>query len=173
MTDKEIDANFPKNRAAVDSFKPEPKDLQKAVELTETASPKQESRAPEKEMTGQTTTADFFGVLKRRRPRPAIPQPRDETTVKIEKILEDGVGEAYSRLSPVAKQEFKLKGEEVAFKIRELLSTGHTQVKKIFRLILEWLKMLPGINRFFLEQEAKIKTDRVLSLSKQNQDTTR
>ena len=39
------------------------------------------------------------------------------------------------------------------------------KAKKIFQLILEWLKLLPGINRFFLEQEAKIKTDRIIHLN--------
>jgi hypothetical protein len=31
---------------------------------------------------------------------------------------------------------------------------------------LQWLKLLPGVNRFFLEQEAKIKTDRIIHLKK-------
>ncbi len=100
--------------------------------------------------------------------RPKLPPALavDPVTVKIEKILEDGVGEAYSRLSPIAKQEFKLKGEDTARKIRILVRGTHIKVKKIFRLILEWLKLLPGVNRFFLEQEAKIKTDRIIELSK-------
>lgn len=93
-----------------------------------------------------------------------IPQVRDEITVRIEKIMEEGLGDAYSRLSPVAKQEFKIKGEETANKIRELLDNAKVKTKNIFRLIWEWLKMLPGINHFFLEQEAKIKTDKILSL---------
>ena len=104
--------------------------------------------------------------LLKRRPKIAIPQVRDEVTVKIEKILEEGVGDAYARLSPIAKQEFKIKGEETATKIRELLKSTHVKVKKIFQLILEWLKMLPGVNRFFLEQEAKIKADRIITLHK-------
>jgi hypothetical protein len=35
-------------------------------------------------------------------------------------------------------------------------------VKKILALIRDWLKLIPGVNRFFLEQEAKIKTDKIL-----------
>lgn len=94
---------------------------------------------------------------------------RDPVAQKIEKILEDNVGDAYSRLSPIAKQEFKMKGEVTARKIAELLKGTHIQVKKIFHLILEWLKMLPGVNRFFLEQEAKIKTDRIIALHNRKQ----
>jgi hypothetical protein len=109
----------------------------------------------------------------RRRPkiRPALatmPTVKDELTVKIEKVMEEGINDAYQRLSPVAKQEFKLKGEETAIKIRELLRSAHVRAKKVLRLILEWLKMLPGINKFFLEQEAKIKTDRIISLQNKN-----
>lgn len=110
------------------------------------------------------------------RPRPAAPRRiikpvpvlHDEVTRRVEKILEDGVGDAYRRLSPVAQQEFKLRGEETARAIRVLLKNTHIKVKNIFRLILEWLKMLPGINRFFLEQEAKIKTDKILALQKKS-----
>ena len=43
------------------------------------------------------------------------------------------------------------------------------QVKKIFILIISWLKIIPGVNKFFLEQEAKIKADRILDL-KNRQD---
>jgi hypothetical protein len=95
-----------------------------------------------------------------------IPQVQDETVLKIEKILERDLGDQYARLSPIAKQEFKIKGEETAIKIKELLQSTHVKVKKILLLIIEWLKMLPGINKFFLEQEAKIKTDQLIELHK-------
>jgi len=100
--------------------------------------------------------------------RPVIRPQRDATMIQIEKILEEGLQEPYEKLSPVAKQEFKLKGEETASKIRELLDATRVKAKKILRLILEWLILLPGVNHFFLEQEAKIKTDHVLALKKQS-----
>jgi len=101
------------------------------------------------------------------RSRPThIPNRQDPQIQQIEKILEQGLGDAYSRLSPIAKQEFKLKGEQTAIKINELLKATHVKVKKILKLIVEWLKLLPGVNRFFLEQEAKIKTDQILSTKK-------
>jgi hypothetical protein len=103
-------------------------------------------------------------ILPHRFSGPVLPPLQDPLAQKIEKILEENVGDAYQRLSPLAKQEFKLKGEVTARKISELLRGTHVKVKKIFQLILEWLKMLPGINRFFLEQEAKIKTDRIIAL---------
>ena len=97
--------------------------------------------------------------------RPTLPSPiKDEIVVKIEKIMEEGLNDSYQRLSPVAKQEFKLKGEQTASQVRELLKGTHIKVKKILRLIFDWLRMLPGVNHFFLEQEAKIKTDRIIAL---------
>jgi hypothetical protein len=39
--------------------------------------------------------------------------------------------------------------------------------KKIFVLIRAWLKIIPGVNRFFLEQEAKIKTDKILFVTEE------
>ena len=95
-----------------------------------------------------------------------VPTARDELSIKIENILEEGLGESYSRLSPIAKQEFKIKGEQTAIKIRDLLKSTHIKVKKVLKLILEWLRVLPGVNRFFLEQEAKIKADRIIALKK-------
>jgi hypothetical protein len=88
--------------------------------------------------------------------------------VQIEKVMEEGLKDAYNELTPIQKQEFKIKGEEIAWEIRNLLKSAHVQVKKVVRLILAWLKMLPGVNRFFLEQEAKIKTDKILALKEIN-----
>lgn len=133
------------------------------------AAPENAERESEQESEGdqhETEAARPAPIALKRKPAVPIPSPRDPVAVRIEKILEDGVGDAYNRLSPIAKQEFKLKGEQTAIKIRELLKSTHVKVKKIFQLILEWLKLLPGINRFFLEQEAKIKTDRIISLNK-------
>ena len=103
------------------------------------------------------------------KPRPAMPLPaKDAVMVKIEKIMEEGLNDSYQRLSPVAKQEFKLKGEQAASQIRELLKSAHIKVKKILRLILDWLRILPGVNHFFLEQEAKIKTDKIIALKERH-----
>ena len=93
-----------------------------------------------------------------------IPQVRDEVSIQVEKVMEEDLGDAFAELTPVQKQEFKMKGEQVAFEIRDLLKKTHLKAKTIFKLIFEWLKMLPGINKFFLEQEAKIKTDKILAL---------
>ena len=123
----------------------------------------------EQESSEKQTSTEQTGPQKPPRPapkpRPAMPPPiKDAVMIKIEKIMEEGLNDSYQRLSPVAKQEFKLKGEQTAVQIRDLLKSAHVKIKKILRLILDWLRMLPGINHFFLEQEAKIKTDKIIAL---------
>ena len=93
-----------------------------------------------------------------------IPQAKDQLTVDIEKIMEEDLKDVFLELTPIQKQEFKIKGEEIAFKIRNIMRQTKIKAKAILRLVIEWLKVLPGINRFFLEQEAKIKTDRIMAL---------
>ena len=137
-----------------------PEKIEASPEHKETAAPK-----PEKKSDSQPSEAAHHAKpTKRHYTALVLPPVKDPLEQKVEKILEESVGDAYSRLSPIAKQEFKLKGEVTARKISELLRGTHVKAKKIFELIISWLRLLPGINRFFLEQEAKIKTDRILSL---------
>lgn len=91
----------------------------------------------------------------------------DERTVRlrqIENILSDGLEEAYREMEDSRKKQFKEKGEETARQVNALLTEAKVKVKKIVDLIREWLKLIPGVNTYFLEQEAKIKTDRLLKL---------
>lgn len=86
----------------------------------------------------------------------------DPLSQRIESILQEDLTDLYLSLSPKDQQAFKQKGEETVSKIRVLLNQTKVNAKKIFQLIREWLKVIPGVNRFFLEQEAKIKTDKIL-----------
>lgn len=109
----------------------------------------------------------------RRPKKPAAPLPpqRDELSRRVEKIMEENIGDAYLALDPVHQQEFKLAGERTAYAISQLLKKTHVKVKKIFSLLFAWLKLLPGINRYFLEQEAKIKADKILALKYRSKDS--
>lgn len=100
----------------------------------------------------------------RRAPVRAVAPTKDPTLQKIEDILGEDLTDAFLRLSPDRQKSFKEKGEETASKIQQIIEGAKVNTKKIFDLIRKWLKMIPGINRFFLEQEAKIKTDKILSL---------
>lgn len=134
--------------------------VQKTEAKKEIPLPTEKQKKPEE--TIETLTQK---LKKPRKQKPTtVPQIRDELTVRVEKIMEEGLADAYRELTPVQKQEFKLKGEQTAYAIRKLLGSARIRVRHIFTLLIEWLKLLPGVNRFFLEQEAKIKADKILTL---------
>jgi hypothetical protein len=129
--------------------------------------PSENPSSPEDTSTLNKALTSLRQILGRTKNQaPHIPNVRDELTVRVEKIMEEDLTDAFKTLSTVKKQEFKIKGEQTAYQIRELLNKTHVKIKKIFKLILEWLLLLPGINRFYLEQEAKIKADKILALKK-------
>lgn len=81
---------------------------------------------------------------------------------EIEAILAEDLEAMYWDLPEAERMIFKHKGEETASKIRLLLGEATVRVQEIFRLLVEWLQLLPGVSRLFIEQEAKIKTDKVM-----------
>ncbi len=87
---------------------------------------------------------------------------KDRLEKEVEAILEEDLMDLYLKLPADQQAAFKAKGEETLGTIRQLLNTSKVNAKKIFSLIKEWLKMVPGVNKFFLTQEAKIKTDKIL-----------
>jgi len=145
--------------------KPEVLNVPQETDEMETT-PETVPSAPEQQGVATEAAQKIKGLLPRLKKTPSIPAAKDVAVIKIEKIMEEDLGDIYQTLSPIAKQEFKIKGEEAAGKIWELMRTTHVKAKKIFQLIVQWLKFLPGINKFFLEQEAKIKTDKILSIKK-------
>lgn len=88
-------------------------------------------------------------------------------TGKIEAILEEDLTDLYLKMSSDQQKTFKRQGEETSSKIGQLLAQAKVNAKKIFDLLRAWLKLIPGVNRFFLEQEAKIKTDKILLMHDQ------
>lgn len=142
------------------------KEMRSVPEYTETAVEARKEMTTERAAREQTKQTE--GLISRIRKPKVVPATkpfvRDEITREVEHIMSEGMLEAYKALSPVKQQEFKIKGEETAREIRTLLLSTKVKVKKIFELILDWLKVLPGVNKFFLEQEAKIKAERIVRL---------
>jgi dGTP triphosphohydrolase len=87
---------------------------------------------------------------------------------EVEHILEEDLGDIYFSLTPQLQQKFKTEGEKTSQKISEILRGAVIKVKEIMRALREWLKIIPGVNRFFLEQEIKIKTEQILQLADKN-----
>ncbi|KKP89166.1 MAG: hypothetical protein UR94_C0042G0002 [Parcubacteria group bacterium GW2011_GWA2_36_10] len=85
---------------------------------------------------------------------------------KVEEILSKDMEKVFLSLDSATQIKFKQAGEETAKKITELLKTGKAKLKKILSLIVEWLRIIPQVNKYFLEQEAKIKADEIFALTK-------
>lgn len=97
-------------------------------------------------------------------------QEKDEELLMIEDILSEDVSSVYAELSAARQAAFKKRGEETALRIKILLKQTKVKIHEIFELIKNWLLMLPKISGYFLEQEAKIKTDKVMQLKKEGQE---
>lgn len=93
---------------------------------------------------------------------PVEPVSKSEEQAMIETILSEGLEDLYKQLPPNRQQEFKIKGEETASQIEKLLGSAKVQMNKIIDLIKGWLSMIPGVNKYFLAQESKIKADRLI-----------
>lgn len=108
-------------------------------------------------------------------PAPAVPAAPVKSPVleKIEDVLEEDLQDIYFQMPSEKQAEFAKKGEETALKIEVLLRQVKVKVNKILQLIIKWLKLIPGINRYFLEQEAKIKTDKILKIKEESEGVSR
>ncbi len=103
-------------------------------------------------------------------PVPATPAviavPPDKLAEDVQKILEDGLEEAIVAMPEDAKQRFLQKGKEIGTIVSDMVRRYKVEVKRVLHMLKEWLTAIPGINKFFLEKEAKIKTDRILELER-------
>ena len=134
-------------------------------EVLETAAQEKPESAVRKEAAARETIKEAVSVV------PVMPSVTEKPVVKdrlvqeIESIMESDLTDLFLKMSPQEQQLFKVKGEETIGKIKLLMNNAKKNADKIFSLIRDWLKMIPGVNRFFLEQEAKNKTDKILLLS--------
>ncbi|MFA6197944.1 MAG: hypothetical protein WC734_02170 [Patescibacteria group bacterium] len=97
---------------------------------------------------------------------PATPAVKSPELVKIEHILQEDLAVIYQQLDPKHQAKMKQEGELAATKIDQLIRTAKITAKKVLDIIRHWLKSIPGVNKHYLEQEAKIKTDKILAMNR-------
>lgn len=149
-----------------------------AAPLEQSPYPEQPAEQPEKEREGEPALTEIKPdtpdineeqPLPTAKPVPASPPavniPKDEILAEVETILAHNLTDIFVQMTPVQQEVFRKKGEETAQKIKTLLDNARAKTKKILRLIRDWLKTIPGVNKYFLEQEAKIKTDKVMEIA--------
>lgn len=100
-------------------------------------------------------------------PPPPPPRPKDETSKAIEKILEEDLGELYLKLDPASKERFRVQGDVLVSRLQHMVKTLKVKARKVLHWIRDWLSIIPGVNKYFLEQEAKIKTDKIIALAEE------
>ncbi len=101
---------------------------------------------------------------------PLIPTVKDATLIKVERVLEDNLSDIYFELPPPARAAFKAEGEKTASLIRTLIDTSKFTAKTVLDLVRKWLKLIPHVNKYFLQQESKIKTDRIMALAEKQKN---
>lgn len=100
--------------------------------------------------------------------RPQNAPPKDDLTLEIEEVLSEDLEDIYQKLPPERQAEFKAEGEKTAGLIRQMIEKGKFHGRRAVQLIVKWLRLIPGVNKFFLEQESKIKTDKLAEIASQN-----
>lgn len=147
--------------------------LDKNIELVPLAPPQETTKGkeqplkPESGFGLETKPAEAVPEIKTTgASAPSLPvaRPLPPLAREIENVLEEGLEDIYRDLTPAEQAEFKKSGEATAQKIYELIRRVKIKVREIFRLIREWLKTIPGVNKYFIEQEAKIKADKIFKL---------
>jgi hypothetical protein len=104
---------------------------------------------------------------------PSTPPPatiaKPASLVQIEHILQEDLMSVYQQLDPKHQAKMKLEGEKAASKIDQLIRSTKVTAKKVLDIIRNWLKSIPGMNKHYFEQEAKIKTDKILAMNRNKQ----
>lgn len=111
-----------------------------------------------------TQVAATVGLAPIAEPIPAAPV--DEVILEVEKILEDGLGDYVEAMSEETRTRFLAKGREVSTQIADMVRKLKVELHRAIVLIRDWLLTIPSVNRYFMEQEVKIKTDRIIELAR-------
>ncbi len=98
----------------------------------------------------------------------SVADPQVKLRKQVENVLSKGLNEIYLSLPSDKKFEFKKQGEKTAEKISKILASAKINMRAIIKLIKKWLMLIPRVNKYFLEQEAKIKADELVKMDRGN-----
>ena len=83
---------------------------------------------------------------------------------KVEDILANDMDRVFLSMDAATQQRFKVKGEATARQIVGMLNKTRIKIKEVVSVIMSWLRIIPHVNKFYLEQEAKIKADEIIKM---------
>jgi hypothetical protein len=122
-------------------------------------------QAPASEETVSEITASV--VLPQDKSPAAATPSTDIELKKVESVLSQGLESVFLTMDIATQANFKAQGEETAKQINTLLHSGKAKMQKVITLIINWLRLIPRVNKHFLEQEAKIKADEIMRMYQQ------
>lgn len=94
-------------------------------------------------------------------PRETVPA-KDATHMVIERVLEDGLRDAFFALPTEQRQVFRTAGEKLALQMRALVGQKGVRPRLVQRQVERWLKIIPKVDVNYLTQASVIKTGRLL-----------
>ena len=131
--------------------------------------PEMPQEAPVKERVERAPIPETAAPAVMPAPAPSapLPFPKEPLLMEIESVLEEDLQEVYAGLPEALKPKFKAQGEETARAIHIMIASAKVKARRVLKFIREWLKLIPGVNRFFLEQETAIKAQKILTMAKE------
>lgn len=101
--------------------------------------------------------------------RPAVVE-KSPLRQDIESALADeSLQRIYAGLPPVVQGRFRDDGSTLAAWIETAITTGKLILKELHHHIVAWLRIIPRVNHWYLQQEAKVKTDAILAIRARRQ----
>jgi hypothetical protein len=116
-----------------------------------------------------TVAAPTIATVAAAAPTPAArPTAAAKTPLRedIEEALADGLQTIYAALTPAQQGVFRQHAERLAVMLEAMIASGKIDLKRVHERIAAWLKVIPKANAFFLLQEAKVKTDAIITLTR-------
>lgn len=163
MSEKKIKE---KNLANGGQLPPESEDLtQPSIETPAQPETRSEEKffGTEKIKRGKELAQAVAAVIPSKGDKEDLTLEEKEEVEEIEDILGEGLEDVYLGMPADKQKEFKEEGEKIASRVVIILRAVKVKSAKIYQVIRKWLKIIPGINKFFLTQEAKIKTDKIIA----------
>lgn len=143
-----------------ESFRAPATEHEKIETIAETPPHQERAQTPRVD-TGETSTPSPVPNVQTTISPPSQKSPQLQ---RIESVLEEDLKDYFYQMDEGHRKVFRIEGERTAQQIDALVSSAKATAKRVLYLIQRWLRLIPGINKFFLEQEAKIKTDKIMHI---------
>lgn len=84
---------------------------------------------------------------------------------RIEDILAEGLAKTFQALPPATQAQFKVVGEQTAVRITNEVRHRTPRLERLINAVTAWLRLIPNLNPYYLEQEAKMKVEKILLMT--------